>query len=87
MISWLLEVIKITCKVSESENRSIIWRQKIPIQRNGGIQNRIAVKNVYTRNTSIMARNEKKVRTICTCDPNLWPCKSCHTYNVMDNKN
>ena len=67
--------------------KSIIWRQHLPMKRDGGCHNRILVKIFNTSNTSVVETNAKKVRKRCTCDPDFWLCNSCHTCHVMEKNN
>ena len=82
--SWVIEVIEITWRNPERIKGSIIWRQHLPMQRNGGGQIGIVVQNMDTSNTSTMAKIAKQMRTYCKFDPIFWLCKAYHTYHDME---
>ena len=66
------------------KKRAIIYRLQLSMQRNGEGQNGIVLKYINTRNTSDVETKVRTVKTGCKCDPNLWLCKSCHTYHVTN---
>ena len=68
-----------------NQRKSIIWIKHLPMQRYGEGQIFIVVQNINTMNTSALATNEIILRTNCTCYPNLWLYKACHTHHVMEN--
>ena len=59
-----LVVINKTWKVSYIKESSIIWRQKFPVQRNGGVKIGIVVENIDTRNTFAGATKAKKSENV-----------------------
>ena len=83
MSSWVIWLIEINFKPPEIRNRSIIWRQHLTMQINGGGQIGIVVQNIDTSNTSAVEKKEKGI-TYCACDTHLWLSKLCHTYHAME---
>ena len=67
-----------------NKKTTIIWRQHLPMQRNLGGQIGVVVQNLDTRNTYTVTKNAKKVIKYFKCDPNLWLCRSRHTYHVTE---
>ena len=70
MSSWVLRVIKITWKVSESKKRTIIWRQNLPMLINRGVRFGIVVQHLDTINTYSVAKM-KKSDNVIQMQPNI----------------
>ena len=57
------------------------------MEKNGAGQNGVIVQNIDKINTYAVSTMAKSCKQASACDPNLWMCKACNTYNLMENNN